>query len=252
MTLAGVGVLIPGAGQLAERCADAVRERGGDPVVAPVLAFRAPAGDDLARLANASARLRGGGYDWLAVTSPRAVAALRGCHGLALAEGTRVAAVGGATAAALRDAGVEPDFVPADATAAALVAEWPEGDPGRVFVPQSSLAHPTLVDGLTARGHEVDAVTAYVTVPRPLDEATRAEVANGRIRAAIVTSGSVGRALADALGDPPPVAIVSIGPQTTADLTAAGLTVAAESQERTAESLVTAVELALTPTEESS
>lgn len=246
MSFAGLGILIPGAGDLARRCAALVRERGGDAFVSPVLEFRPPEGETLARLTDALARLRNGGYDWLVVTSPRAVGALRGAGGVEIGPGTRVAAVGGATALALADAGIAADFVPDAQSAAGLVAEWPgagegrEAAPGRVLLPHSDLAHTTVAEGLRARGYDVDPVVAYRTLPAPLTaEASRA-LAAGRIRAVLLTSGSAGRAVADELRAHPEAAIVSIGAQTTADLRAAGLPVAAESQQPTAESLLDA------------
>lgn len=261
MTIAGLGILIPGAGDLARRCAALVRERGGDAFVSPVLEFRPPEGEALARLTDAVARLRAGGYDWLVVTSPRTVAALHGAAGIKLGPGTRVAAVGGATALALADVGVTADFVPTVESAAGLVAEWPESAEGRenaprrILLPHSNLAHPTVAEGLGARGYDVDDLVAYRTVPAPLTAEASNALAAGRIRVVLATSGSAGRALADQLRGHPEAAIVSIGPQTTADLRAAGLAVAAESQHPTAESLLDAaaraVDAATTPPQES-
>lgn len=245
MSLAGTGILIPGAGDLAHRCAALVRERGGEAFVSKVLEFRAPEGDELERLQDALAGLRGAAYDWLVVTSPRAVGVVRAADAFPLAAGTRVASVGRATALALRDADVGCDFVPTDESAAGLVAEWPETGPGRVLLPNSNRAYPTVFEGLTARGYAVDVVTAYVTATRPLAPKAADALAAGRVHAVLVTSGSVGLAIADELRAHPDTRIVSIGPQTTADLRAHGLTVAAESQQPTAESLLDATARAL-------
>ncbi|UQN14877.1 uroporphyrinogen-III synthase [Gulosibacter sp. ACHW.36C] len=245
MNWAGTGILIPGAGDLAHRCAALVRERGGEAFVSQVLEFRPPEGGALERLQDALAGLRADAYDWLVVTSPRAVGVLRASEVFPLTPGTRVASVGRATALALRDAGVGCDFVPGDESAAGLVAEWSETGPGRVLLPNSNLAHPTVFEGLTARGYEVDVVTAYVTMALPLAPKAAAALADGRVHAVLVTSGTVGLAIADELRAHPDARIVAIGPQTTADLRAHGLTVAAESQQPTAESLLDATARAL-------
>src|SRR5690606_861303 len=117
----------------------------------------------------------------------------------ALPEGVRVAAVGEHTAAALAAAGVRVDFVPStDYTARALVDEWPDRRAGlRVLAPLSAIAAPTLVDGLRAHGLDVDAVEAYTTVTARPDAAT-AQAAMRDIRAVLVTSGSVARAVTEA------------------------------------------------------
>ena len=128
-------------------------------------ARRAPAdaadGGDALRAAAASLA----SYDWVVFTSQNAVdrlmAEVRDARALA---GVAVAAVGPATADALRLAGVEPDLVPAEHSARGLVEEFADGT-GRVLFPCANLAPDTIAAGLGEKGWTVERVEAYRTVP---------------------------------------------------------------------------------------
>ena len=104
-------------------------------------------------------------FDWVVFTSQNAVdrlmAEVRDARALA---GVAVAAVGPATADALRLAGVEPDLVPAEHSARGLVEEFAEGR-GRVLFPCANLALDTVPSGLEDKGWTVERVEAYRTVP---------------------------------------------------------------------------------------
>ena len=163
--LAGRRVVVCRAQGDAGPLADALREQGAEPVLVPLLVRAAPA-DGGAALRAAVARLDR--YAWVAVTSAAGAAALLAAlpHGRPV--GVRLAAVGPATADALRRAGVEPDLVPATATAVDLATAFPPapaaGDRGaaaRVLAPLAELAGDDLVAGLEAKGWKVDRVDAY-------------------------------------------------------------------------------------------
>ena len=157
---------------------------------------------------------------------------------------TRVAAVGETTASALGLAGIRVDFVPeGDNSARGLVKEWPADEvTGRVLVPQSDLAEPTLVAGLSARGFDAEFVSAYRTVGVPVSAEVRDGVADGSIGVLLVTSGSVARQIAAQLAPLPPATLVAcIGPRTAFDARAAGLPVHLIAETRSAAALVEAV-----------
>ncbi|MGH8149461.1 MAG: uroporphyrinogen-III synthase, partial [Steroidobacteraceae bacterium] len=103
-------------------------------------------------------------FDWMVFTSRHAVFAVT-ARLAALPQGLRVAAVGASTAAALREQGWEPQIVPEQANAAALVEALEPALPGgaRVLFPASSRALPTLAAGLRKLGVEVLQVEAYRT-----------------------------------------------------------------------------------------
>ncbi len=116
-----------------------------------------PATDLTARVAA----LRPG--DALAVTSRAAAARLRG---LPVAAGVLVAAVGPATAQALRDAGLRVD-VTGDGGGRELARRLDLSAGARVLFPCAQDARPDLPDELAVRGVQVDRVPLYRTVSAP-------------------------------------------------------------------------------------
>ena len=246
--LAGWSVLVPRGGKWGDGLAANVRSYGAVPVIAPMINF-ASSGDGPA-LEAAFGALQNGDYDWLVITSATTVDVLVSQR-VSVPTGTKIAAVGETTAAALTLAGYQVDFVPeVDNSARGLVKEWPRAArTGRVLVPQSEIAEPTLVGGLIELGLDAHFVCAYRTVGVPVADSIRADVASGRIRAILVTSGSVARQIAAQLAPLPPSAVVAcIGPRTAFDARAAGLTVHVIAESRSAASMVESLaEYALHP-----
>jgi uroporphyrinogen-III synthase len=236
--LAGWRVLVPRGGKWGDGIAATLRSRGAIPVIAPLINFASA--DDAGALASALDLLQAGHFEWIVITSATTVDVLTG-QGARIPAGTRIAAVGETTGAALTLAGYRVDFVPQrDNSARGLVKEWPpEAITGPVLVPQSDLAEPNLVSGLTERGVEAHFVSAYRTIGVPAADAVLEDVASGRIGAILVTSGSVARQVAAQFAPLPEQTVVAcIGPRTAFDARAAGLTVDVIAEDRTADSLV--------------
>ncbi|WP_210480042.1 uroporphyrinogen-III synthase [Naasia sp. SYSU D00948] len=239
--LSGWRVLVPRGGPWGHEVAADLRAKGASPIVAPMINF-ASTGDAPA-LEEALRRLSAGEFDWMTVTSATTVDVLSS-HRVAVPERTRIAAVGETTAAALVATGYRVDFVPSeDNSAAGLLREWSEmlDGPGRqrVLALRSDIAKPVLTDGLRELGHDVESVVAYRTVGVPVDEAIRRDVAEGRVDAILVTSGSVAHQVQQQLGPIPESTLLAcIGPRTAADARAAGLRVDLVAAERSAESLI--------------
>jgi hydroxymethylbilane synthase len=214
----------------------ALVDRGLAPLNVPSISIE-PGGDGLA---PALARLAD--FDWVIVTSANGARALRReadrsgtpLQGPAGEAGPRWAAVGVATAQALRAAGVTIAVRPARASGAGLAEAVPLEPGARVLLPRSEIADETLVAALAARGAIVEPVIAYRTVEAPetsvamLDAALRESP-----RAAIFTSGSTVRgllALAASLGRVDAVRslpAICIGPETAAEATRLGFQIAA-------------------------
>ena len=142
--LSGWRVLVPRGGKWGDGVAATLRSFGAIPVVAPMINFASA--DDGPALVNAMHELSDGQFDWVVITSATTVDVFVG-QGAKIPTGTRIAAVGETTAAALSLAGYQADFVPAvDNSARGLVKEWPKtAISGRVLVPQSDIAEPNLV-----------------------------------------------------------------------------------------------------------
>jgi uroporphyrinogen-III synthase len=231
-------VLVPRGGAYGEVVAATLRSYGASPVVAPMVNFASP--EDVPALTSALARLESGEFDWLAVTSAAVVDVLVSQQ-ITIPAKTRVAAVGETANTALSLAGYRVDFAPeADKSMRGLLKEWPQSETaGRVLVPQADLSEPHLLADLAELGLDIEFVTAYRTVGVAVPEKVVADVAEGRIRAVLVSSGSVARQVEAQLAPLPSTTIVAcIGPRTAFDARAAGLTVHVIAESRTTESLV--------------
>jgi uroporphyrinogen-III synthase len=212
----------------------------------PTIALEPPL--DPAPLERALAALDG--YDWLLVTSPRAVAALA-ARIPRLPGRLKVAAVGASTAAAAREAGWRVDRVPEEFRGEMLAATFAAaGDaPGaRVLYPAADRASDELQNALGALGARVERVEAYRIVTAPLDAAACFEAAErGGVDAVTFASPSAVEGLATALGEPgltrllERVPAVVIGPTTERALTRRGLAVGAVAHPSTLDGLVEAV-----------
>lgn len=195
-----------------------------------------------------------GRYEWIGFTSVNAVRAVRekfaeyGLDARAFA-GLKVAAVGGVTADALREWGIEPDLVPSgEQSAHGLLEEWPPFDTvldpiNRVFLPRADIATDTLVAGLVEIGWEVDDVTAYRTVrAAPPPAPVRDAIKNGTFDAVVFTSSSTVRNLVGIAGKPHPSTVVAcIGPATAKTAEEHGLRVDVLAPEPSAASVVDAL-----------
>lgn len=181
-------------------------------------------------------------FDWIVVTSAAGVEALPGTP-----PGPRWAAVGTATAGALRARGVVADLVPAESHGAALGAAIPGPiDANRILLVRASLADPDLPTVLRRRGARVEEVTAYETVEGPDDSrmALDRALAEADLAAVVFASGSAVRGFLK-LGGSSQLRAITIGPRTTAVANQAGLKVVAEASAPGVQELASAVERAI-------
>ncbi|MGH7081948.1 MAG: uroporphyrinogen-III synthase [Acetobacteraceae bacterium] len=171
-------------------------------------------------------------FDWIIFTSRHAVAAVR-ARVSGPPQGVMTAAVGRATAAVLRQHGWPIDLVPAEPSAAGLVAAFAASGAARgarILYPASSRALPTLAAGLTHLGAEVSMVEAYRTVSgAALDvDDCRSWIARGGVGAVTFASPSAVVELESALGKEDFARLlgnapaVAIGPTTARALTERG------------------------------
>jgi uroporphyrinogen-III synthase len=102
-------------------------------------------------------------YDWVVFTSTNAVEAFLPLTGGGLPARLRIAAVGPATAEALRAWEVEPHLTASKSDAEGLLADLGPlvSRRQRVLLPQAADARPALVEGLTRAGADPVAVMAY-------------------------------------------------------------------------------------------
>ena len=204
-----------------------------------------------AQLDAARGRLADGGYAWVVFSSWRAARAVVSCLPRARSRGTRIAAVGEATARWVVDhAGVSADLT-GTGSAAALLEFFPAPSSGErsVLVPRSAVAPDTLPEGLRALGWSVEAVDAYTTTPADAADIPDDIAGNfraGHYDAAVLTASSQARALPPVLGMPPPsTRVVTIGAPTAATARRWGIAVAAQASSPTPDAIVRALADAL-------
>ncbi len=146
-----------------------LRARGANPILRSGMTFRFEGLDS--PLAEAVRDWEE--WDWLALTSARAVRALAGVRAFDARQPMtlRVAAIGPGTAAAVRAQGWSVELAP-DTGGAAVLAEVlrPHLKPGRrLLLPLSEVARNELETSLRPTGAEIRRVTAYAPVPRRQD-----------------------------------------------------------------------------------
>lgn len=165
-------------------------------------------------------------YDWVGFTSANAVRFVaarcreRGQQPACL-HVARIAAVGEATAQALREAGVSVTLTAAKATGRGLAEELIAGGitGQRVWLPSARAARPELLNLLRAAGAIVEATPVYDTVaPANPDPHLLRALRAGAVDVVVLASPSAARNLQAALGGTPAasVQVVCIG-ATTAD-----------------------------------
>jgi uroporphyrinogen III methyltransferase/synthase len=250
--LFGWRVLVPRTKDQAGATTELLHEYGAVSEVVPTISVEPPRTPQ--QMERAVRGLVTGRYEWVGFTSVNAVRAVRekfvefGLDARAFA-GLKVAAVGGVTAKALREWGIEPDLVPSgEQSAAGLLADWPPFDEvldpiNRVFLPRADIATDTLVAGLQEIGWEVDDVTAYRTVrAAPPAAPVRDAIKSGRFDAVVFTSSSTVRNLVGIAGKPHPATVVAcIGPATAKTAEEHGLRVDVLAPEANGRSLVQAL-----------
>ncbi|HEV3257406.1 MAG TPA: uroporphyrinogen-III C-methyltransferase [Gemmataceae bacterium] len=230
-------------GHQADDLAHRLEQLGAATFNLPLVEIREPA--DWAPVDRALASLSQ--YSWLVFTSANGVHAVirrlqQTGRDLRALGPVRLAAIGPATADALRGYHLEPDLVPPEYRSESLAAVLRERAAGqRILLARADRGRELLREELSAVA-EVDQVTVYAQVdavepdPHLLDCLRR-----GEIDYVTVTSSNVARALARALDAPcrarieaGQVQLVSISPVTSAVVRELGLPVAAEAAEYTA------------------
>jgi uroporphyrinogen III methyltransferase/synthase len=219
--LFGKRILITRAREQASALSERLRSLGAEPVEFPTIRIQAPA-DGYAALDAALGNLAG--YDWVVFTSANGVAhaferlAAAG-HDARAFGAAKVAAIGPATADALRERGIRPDFTPTEFVADAVLAQFPEPVAGkRILIPRAAEAREVLPGTWREQGATVDVVPAYETVLETdgADE-VRAMLAVGEIDAITFTSSSTVKNFVQAMDGtpvPPSTLLAAIGPVT--------------------------------------
>lgn len=251
--LFGVRVVVTRSASQAPKLSASLAARGAAVLHVPTIAILDPAswGD----LDHAIQLLIEGYYKWVLFTSAntverffKRVVATR--HDARAFGRTKVAAVGTATADALRQRGIHPDLVPPKFTAEELVRAIGHGT-GGVLIPRAANAPNSIVPQLRTVGWTPEEVVAYRNVaPREVSPGLES-VRVGDFDVVTFTSASTARNFVKLTGPPAelglsptdePVRLVAcIGPVTAAEAEKRGLRVDVVASEHTVEGLVSAL-----------
>lgn len=185
-----------------------LRDEGAEPICVPAIRIVPPA--DPTPLAGAVARAQE--YRWVVFTSANGVRAFfdevaRAGRDARVLGNARIAAIGPATADALRAHGLRADVMPdefrGEGAALAIVAADADLRGAAVLLPRAEVARDALPRMLEERGARVDVVPAYRTVGPSEDDALalRELVHHRKADVLTFTSPSTVREVAGALGD---------------------------------------------------
>ncbi len=194
-------------------------------------------------------------FGWIVFTSANGVAAFverLGHHGLdlrAIPRGAKLAAIGPATADALRATGLRVDVVPEEYRAEALLEALLRGSPagGKVLIPRAKVAREILPEKLREAGLEVVVPPAYETVPSEEGkEEVREGLLAGDVDCVTFTASSTVESFVGAFGGEAGsllsrTRVACIGPITAETARGHGIRVDAEATEYTIPGLVDAV-----------
>ncbi|MCX6894896.1 MAG: uroporphyrinogen-III C-methyltransferase [Verrucomicrobia bacterium] len=228
-------------------------ERGADVLEIPTIKTVPPT--NLAPIADALIELNS--YDWLVFTSPTGVTKFfeiffRGFDDMRDIGGVRIAAVGPATAAKLKEFHLKVNVMPEEfigVKIAAAMNKYESVENLKICLLRAEVATPELPQALEALGGIVDDIPCYQTVPETEDRTgAAARLVEAGADWITFTSGSTVENFHARFDLPallkkfPQTKLASIGPETSKALAALGLKPAVEAKAHTIEGLVAALE----------
>lgn len=231
------------AGQLSSR----LRDLGADVLELPTIRIEPPG--DLRAFAELVQDAHS--YDWIVFTSVNGVNAFfdlfyKLYNDAREIGGTRIAAIGAATAARLRDFHLHVDLQPEEFVAESVAKAFQEQggiENLKILIARAEQARDVLPKRLSALGAIVDEGFAYRTVPETRDEtgARRRLAEEGADLITFTSSSTVENFLALALPWPRGMEVGSIGPVTSKTARERGLEVAFEARRHDVPGLVEAI-----------
>lgn len=233
-------MLVPRGGEWGNSIAASLRSHGAEAIISPMVNFAST--DRIEELADALARLRGGAFDWVLVTTAATVDVLVS-QDVDLPAHTRLAAIGENSVSALRLGGYPVDFtLEGEQSAEHLVDQWEVERGARVLLLSPEAPWIALDDVVANLELRAETAIAYRTVGIALPDDVRDWVATGDVGVVLVTSGSVAQQVREQLAPLPENTLVAaIGPRTAFDSRALGIEVHVVAEQLTEEALIDAL-----------
>ncbi|MCD6299903.1 MAG: uroporphyrinogen-III C-methyltransferase [Dehalococcoidales bacterium] len=247
----GKRILVTRARHQANELSQLLRKYGAIPIEMPVIEISPP--PTWEELDQAIRNLKS--YHWIVFTSVNAVEVFfQRLYALKLdtrwLDNIKVGVIGPATANALKERGIYPDYLPETYTHQGFLTKLNRQDivQRRVLLPRADIAGKELSKGLTELGAEVHQVTAYKTTATTKEAVSQGKqmLLQGEIDVITFTSASTVTNLLTILGQEREsinrAKIACIGPNTAAALNEKGLKADIMATEHTIPSLVEAIE----------
>lgn len=247
--LFGQRIVVTRTREQASQLAEQLQELGAEVLEIPTIRTEEP--ENKQDLMDAMLAL--GEYDWIVFTSPNGVAAFfnyffKGFDDIRALGNLRIAAVGPATAAKLKELHLRVDAMPEEYVATKVtkaIAEFESVENLRVLLMRAEIANEELPSELEALGAIVDDVACYRTVPETEDQNGAAErlLEGGADWITFTSSSTVENfhARFDLLKlkqQFPKLRVVSIGPETSKMLKVLGVPPDAEAREHNISGLI--------------
>jgi uroporphyrinogen III methyltransferase / synthase len=254
-SLFGRSIVVTRTRDQASQLSRELLERGGDVLEIPTIRLVPPTDRHLI----ADALLELNSYDWLVFTSPNGVTVFfelffKVFEDLRDIGGVRIAAVGPATAAKLRELHLKVDSTPGEYVASKIadaLAAQGSIENLKILLLRAEAANRELPAQLETLGAIVDDVAVYKTVPEAEDRngAAARFLETGADWITFTSSSTVENFharfdLNKVVGQHPGIRLASIGPETSKAIMALGLKPAIEAREHTIAGLVKALESA--------
>jgi uroporphyrinogen III methyltransferase/synthase len=245
----GKRVLVTRAAEQALELCELLEQAGAEPIVLSTIRIEPAA--DYGPLDRALAHLEH--YQWVIFTSVNGwravVTRLRDLgRDWRVFGNVKLAAIGPATAGALRASGFQVDLVPSEYVAEGILAAIGEVRGQRILLPRADIARETLAAELRRRGAVVDEVVAYRTVSEQTAPIQLRELlAAHRVDVITFTSSSTVRNFVAMLGDSVPtellreIVVACIGPITAQTARQMGIMPTIVAQEYTMAGLTSAI-----------
>jgi len=250
--LAGKRIVLTRAAEDSVELARALESHGAEIILLPTVAFAPP--EDWQKLDEQLRRLDL--FDAILFLSKNAVryifdrCAQLGIKCEVVGSSNRfIAAIGPATAEAIKEKGLRVDYVAQSRTGESLVRELRGSLAGwRVLLPRSDRGDDRVPAALREIGANVTEVIAYRTAaPAAIDPATLARIRGGEVDAVVFASPSAFHNFRDAIGAAETaklsmrIQLVAIGPTTARAIRESGLRVAIEAEEASSAGLAAAL-----------
>lgn len=249
--LFGQRVVVTRTREQASQLSRRLHELGAEVLEIPTIKILPPSEDRRQDLIDALLELNS--YNWLVFTSPNGVTAFfdlffKRFQDLRDIGGARIAAIGPATAAKLKELHLQVDLMPDEALASKIAAEFDKFETVenlKVCLLRAEVANPDLPKALEELGAIVDDIPVYQTAPETEDlNGAVANLAEGGAEWITFTSASTVEHfharfdLPKLLKKFPQAKLASIGPETSKAIRALGLDPAAEAKDHSIEGMV--------------